>query len=249
MPASRFLPALLALALGAAPIRAQVVDNDISWVQLFHEQRLDARWALFGDLQLRRAALDGSEPQQLLARPGITYTVSPAVRLAGGYAYIGTARYGDAPAATPFPEHRLWQQLLVNGPAGTIAWQGRFRLEQRWIGTTRALPGGNWEVADWTFRQRFRAMARATVDAPKLGIAEPRLYLTVWNEAFFHLFEPVSGRSFDQNRASLQVGWRFSPRLRVEVGALEQYVSRGPPRLSERNRGLLVTVWTTAGAP
>ncbi len=237
--------------LAAVPhaVRAQTVDNDIAWVQLFHEQRLSPRWALFGDAQLRRSGVTGAEPQQLLLRPGILYTFSPRVRVGAGYAWVGTARYGQAPAATPFPEHRTWQQLLLSAATGPVAWQARFRMEQRWLGQTRALTSGEWEVTDWTFRQRFRPMVRATVNAPAVGLDAPALYLTAWDELFVHVGEQVLGRTLEQNRASVQLGWRFSPRLRVEAGYFNQFIWRGAPRVSENNTGLLVTIWTVAGAP
>ena len=236
-----------ATAVLLAPrLTAQTASNEHAWVQLFSEHRLNARLALFGDLQVRRSA-GGAAPQQLLLRPGLLYTVSPRLRVGAGYAFVQTERYGGAPVVVPFPEHRTWQQLLVHAATGNVAWQGRLRLEQRWIGITRVTPMNDVEVTDWRFRQRVRPMVRATVNAAEVGIDVTPLYLTAWNELFVHVGGQVNGETLDQNRASLQLGWRFSPGLRIEAGYLQQFIRRGAPGRSEINNTVLVTLWTTTG--
>ncbi len=241
--------ALVVVALAVSlPLYAQTVANTHAWAQLMHEHRLDTRWSLFGDLQVRRAE-SGAAPQQLLLRPGILFTISPALRLGAGYAYVETERYGAAPTAVPFPEHRIWQQLVASTSTGDVAWQGRLRTEQRWIGATRVTPSGQVEVTDWRYRQRLRPMVRASVNAPSFGIDAPRLYLTGWNELFLHVGEQVNGETLDQNRSSLQIGWRFSPRVRLEAGYLHQFIRRGAPGTSESNHTLLLTLSSISGAP
>ena len=80
-----------------APARRSAT-NAHAWLQLFGEHRLDQRWALNLEAQLRRADLAGRTPQQLLLRPGVLYQPGGGVVLGAGYAYAGTAVYGDAPA-------------------------------------------------------------------------------------------------------------------------------------------------------
>ena len=252
----RHLPALAAagvLAIACAPAAhaqapapaRRTATNTHAWLQLFGEHRLDARWALNLEAQLRRADLAGATPQQLLLRPGVLYQAGGAV-LGAGYAYAGTSVYGDAPAAAPFPEHRTWQMLQFPGRTGPVAWSHRLRTEQRWVGRIRTVDG----VAahdGYAFRQRARAMTRATVDAPALGIALPKAYLTGWGELLVHVGENPDGQIFDQSRVALQAGWRLTPRLRAEAGYLQQFLQRGGSRVSENNHTLVLSLFAVTG--
>lgn len=237
------------VAITAAPdARAQAarrhVEQELLWLQLFHEQRVGGGVSLLGEVQLRRADLAGRTPQQLLARTGVLYAVTPQLGVGLGYAYAGTSVYGDLPAPRPFPEHRLWQQLTLAQTTGAVRWSQRFRVEQRWIGRVDAATG---ELAEYLFRQRFRPLLRANVDLPRLGIPAPRLYLTAWDELFVVAGETTDGQVFDQNRLALQLGVRFGPRVRAELGVLQQLVQRGGSRSVEDNRVVVLSVFTVAG--
>jgi hypothetical protein len=253
----RLLPLLLAAALAAPlapPLAAQTalarrsVSNEVAWLQLFGEHRLDARWSLNLEAQLRRADLAGRTPQQLLLRPGVLYQLGGGALLGAGYAYAGTSVYGGAPSAAPFPEHRAWQMLQFPGRTGAVAWSHRLRAEQRWVGRVRAA-GGVARHDGYVFRQRGRAMTRATVDAPRLGVPLPRAYLTSWGELLINAggFEGSQGQIFDQSRLAAQVGWRFTPRLRAEAGYMQQFVQRGGSRVNENNHTLVVSLFAVTG--
>jgi hypothetical protein len=230
--AALLLPA--AAAAQTAPRRH--VEHAHAWLQLFGEQRVSKRWALYGDAQLRRAEPWG-KPQQLLLRPGVLYDAAPNVRLGLGHAYAYTSVYGELPAAAPFAEHRVWEQVQFAARTGVVAWSHRLRAEQRWI-----------EQGDaWRFRQRARIMTRATVDAPALGIPAAPLYLTGHGELFAQIGATSDGQVFDQSRLALQGGWRASPRLRVEAGYMQQLIQRGGSRTTENNHTLLVSVFATGG--
>ena len=237
--------AVVGLAVGlAAPARAQTpprrVSQDIAWLQLFEEHRLDADWSWLGELQLRRADVPGRTPQQLLARTGLQRRVAAGATVAAGYAYVHTSVYGEAPGPAPFDEHRAWQQLQLAHRTGAVAWTHRFRAEQRWLEQPA--------TASWRFRQRARAFTRATVDAPSLGVALPRAYVTPWAELFVGVGAVPNGQIFDQSRVALQAGWRFGPRLRVEGGYMQQFVQRGGARETESNHALVLSVFAVTGA-
>jgi len=213
------------------------VEQSHAWLQLFGEQRVSKRWALHLEAQPRRADLGGRTPQQTLVRTGLLYDVTPGTRLGFGHAFAHTSVYGEAPAAAPFGEHRIWQQLTLASRTGAVTWQHRFRAEQRWLEQ-----GGAWR-----FRQRARAFTRASVDAPSLGVPVKRAYLTTHGELFAQIGATPDGQVFDQSRVAVQGGWRFSPRLRVEAGYLQQLIQRGGSRTTENNHTLLVSVFATGG--
>lgn len=238
------LLSLAPIALGAQTPARTRATNEHAWFQAFHEQRLTDRWAFHGEVQLRRADVGLRSPQQTLLRSGMLYDVTPGLRSGGGYAYAWTSVYGEAPAATPSPEHRVWQQLQVASRTGPVAWAHRFRAEQRWLGQT-VRDGDDVEVASWRFRQRARAMTRATIDAPTLGIPVRRAYLTAHGELFAQVGATPDGQVFDQSRVAMHAGWRLTPAARLEAGYMQQLIQRGGSRLTENNHTLVVSLFTT----
>ena len=132
------LAILLLLAAGAERLTAQVgrvtAVHKHSWLNYFGNHPINNRWGAHIEAQWRRSGLF-EDPMQLLLRWGANYYLTPNVTLTGGYSYIRTYRYGDYPTAATFPEHRIWQQvLLVQRLKPRVPLQHRYRLEQRNIG-------------------------------------------------------------------------------------------------------------------
>jgi hypothetical protein len=230
------------LAQAPAPAR-DAVQNANAWLMYFGDHALGrSRWALHAEAQVRRAEL-GRTWQQLLVRPGLTYTVTPQARLTGGYAWIDTHEYGEQPAAARFPEHRLWQQLTVTHPTGRVAWSHRYRVEQRWVGimdpATDARTG-------WRYSNRVRYLGRASLPLRGSTIAVGTPYLTAYDELFVSAGRQVRNNVFDQNRAYAAVGWRLAPTLRLEAGYLHQLILKPSGAQMEHNHTVQVGFFSGA---
>ena len=135
LPSCALIAALL-LAMPATPALAQSGDWEsvhqaATWVNASADHALSARSAFWFDGHWRRTGI-GAEPQQLLLRPGLQFTLRNGLRIGGGYAYIATAPYGDVPIAAPTREHRGWQQLSFGHALGSSSVSHRLRWEQRW---------------------------------------------------------------------------------------------------------------------
>jgi len=238
---------IAALALGGARAGAQdgprrVVDQPTAWLMYFGDHALAGRWALHAEAQVRRA--DGLRTwQQLLVRPGLVYTLGPAARLAAGYALVETWPYGEQPAPARFTEHRLWQQLTLAQATGRVAWQHRYRLEQRWVHR----PLGATGATDRVYSNRMRYLARATLPlvGRTLDAGEP--YASVYDEVFVSWGRNVGRNVLDQNRAYAALGWRATASTRIEAGYLLQLVLKPDGVQMERNHSLQLGVF--AGAP
>ncbi len=239
------LPALVVSR--SAPLSAQgrrTVDNAHSWYSYFGEHSLGGRWSLWTDVHVRREGL-GATWQQLLIRPGLTYRLNDRARLGAGYGYIVTHQYGDDPIPARFPEHRVWQQLVLTHDAGRVQFAQRYRMEQRWLGVmdTSARPrGGDDRVRDWRRLSRVRYQLRATLPL-RTGPVGP--YATAFNEAFVAVGRSGRANVFDQNRAFAGLGWRFTARWRAEAGFMQQLIIRADGRSAEDNRTLAVSVFST----
>ena len=209
-------PALvLALVLAAAlALPARAADSQqTGWAGWFSNWKFDQRIGLVSDLQLR--SNDQWEgPRNLLVRPGLSWYAAPGHTLSAGYAYIGTYNRG-APDAT---EHRIWQQYVASYTVGAASLSQRLRLEQRFIGR----PG-----APDTYADRFRWFSRLQWPLHGALPFTRGSFLALQNEAMVNLShrDELNGRFFDQNRAYIALGWRWSPDTDVEIGYLNQWIN------------------------
>jgi hypothetical protein len=229
------------LALGGGLSAADQSDSNSNlWLNYVGDHPLgNDPWGLHLEAQVRRADY-GENWQQLLLRPGINYTFSPALTLSAGYAWVETYPYGDIPVAADFPEHRLWEQAVVSHKAFGLDWTHRFRLEQRRIGEVNAATG---DVANWRYENRIRYMLRTTIPLSD----DKKWYLALWDEVFFNFGSNVSMNYLDQNRAFIGLGRQLSDTTRLEIGFMEQTIQRRGGNIWENNH--TVTVWLTSKWP
>lgn len=194
---------------GAAPAGAN------TWLTFLSDARLSKRWGLHADGQLRRAK-DAYQPQQL-ARIGINYHVAPALQLTAGYARASSYFHNDYASASPLPEHRLYQQVLLRDDSGRVHTQHRYRLEQRWV----RRPGD----AQATYLNRMRYQLRLVVPLGNKGKLEPGTPYLAGADEIFLGFGASAGRNFlEQNRAYLALGYQFTKTVAMEAGYQHQMV-------------------------
>ncbi|MFN8665720.1 MAG: DUF2490 domain-containing protein [Gemmatimonadaceae bacterium] len=246
----RFISVLLAgvaaLLLQPPPVAGaqgsrQTRENFNAWFNLVGENRFSRKWYLDYDVSLRRSGpLD--EMQQILPRMGVRYQVNPAVRLTWGYAFAETWPYGKLPNTFRFPEHRMWEQLQLNHAIGRVALNHRYRLEQRWLGRV-GLQDGEESVQNWVRTNRMRYRIQATLPLQGKTLDDGEFYVQGNNELFVNWGANVQFNVFDQNRTTVAVGRRFSEKLRVEVGYLEQVVEKSSGRQLERNHTLVFAMY------
>ena len=240
-----FILALLLVMATTVGVRAadKSDSNGHLWLNYVGDHPIgDGPWGLHLEGQFRRADFGGNW-QQIVIRPGINYTFSPAWSASVGYAYINTFRYGDYPALDSFPEHRIWQQVSYTHKALRLEWQHRVRLEQRLIGELGADSRGGYEVENFRYENRFRYMLRTTIPLT----ADKKTYLALWDEVFFNFGSNVLGNHFDQNRAFIGIGRKLTATSRLEVGWLEQTLQRRGGAIWENNHTL--SVWITSKWP
>ncbi len=237
-PAQILRAALLVTLLAGISVHAadRSDSNAHLWLNYVGDHPIgDRPWGLHLESQFRRADFGGSW-QQILIRPGINYTFSPAWSASLGYAYVDTFRYGDYPALDSFPEHRIWEQVSYTHKALRLEWQHRVRLEQRFIGELGDDGRGGYEVENRRYENRFRYMLRTTIPLT----ADEKTYLALWDEVFFNFGSNVSGNHFDQNRAFIGIGRKLTATSRLEVGWLEQTLQRRGGTIWENNHTLAV---------
>ena len=239
-----------AVALPAA-VGAQASGGDSTnhepnaWVVYSGSHAWSSRFGLYLEGQVRRA--DGVRaPKQLLFRPGLQYRWTERVAVTAGYAYQRTSPHGILAAPVAVPEHRAWEQVEVETPAGRLGVEHRVRLEHRWEQEVETSPGLAARRAGWASSTRARYQLRATRPLHGGAPDAPGWYLTATAEPFARVSGGGGGRAFDQSRAFLGAGRRWGKGLRVEGGYLNQHdvPERGPAR--ETSHVLQLAVYSDA---
>lgn len=206
--------------------------NAHTWLMYFSDARLTERWGVHTEAQLRRSEVLAGSQQEFL-RAGLNYYAGPRLMLTGGYAYALTHPYGEFPAASRFPEHRIYQQVLLRDALGRVQVSHRYRQEQRWL----RRPGND----QFTYLNRTRYQLRLMLPLNSTGQLQPNTpYLAAANEVFMNFGRNVANNFFDQNRASLALGYQFSKATSLEVGYLHQLVQQGSGTVFEHNHTLQI---------
>jgi hypothetical protein len=109
-------------------------------------------------------------------------------------------------------ERRIWQQLLWVKKYAHLNLTSRLRFEQRFF--------SNNPVVGWRIRQLLKMVLPLSY--------KPKWSLIGSNEVFLHN-SYLNGRhitGFDQNRFFLGTGYKINKAVTLEVGYLNQYISR-----------------------
>ncbi|WP_353267117.1 DUF2490 domain-containing protein [Gemmatimonas sp.] len=245
-------PALWAAVVLVAPAVGQAQPwttrhQDALWVGTFVDQPISKRTALWFDGSWRRMDF-GEEPQQLLLRPGVQFTLTPGVRVAAGYAWIATQPYGSLPIANPTREHRTWQQITLSHKAGQFTVSHRYRLEQRWSHPLLPVAGSDErDNGPTTYQNRLRYMPRVQANLGSATLNGRPLIGFAWDELLMPLGGPNQTFTVGQNRATAGIGIPLSARVRTEVGYMNLYNAFAARRANEVNHTLWVS-WHYTGA-
>ena len=216
---------ILVLSLLSIGLHASVYSQktNTAWLASFNTISVSKKLSLHADLQFRSGD-DFSTMQTLLLRPGLNYKISSRFTATAGYAYILNRRSIDGITGYA-PEHRTWQQLLVNQSAGPVAISHRFRLEQRFISKS-VVDGDELKQDGNTYANRLRYFFRGVLPFNRTIPFTKGAFAAIQDEVFLNVGNnsAVNGRSFDQNRAYFAVGYRLNKQFDLEAGYMNQYV-------------------------
>jgi Protein of unknown function (DUF2490) len=214
--------------------------NNTNWLQTFATINLNKKWSIHVEYQWRRT--DGVKYwQQGLFRTGVNYKLTDNVILHAGYAEAETFKYGDFPIAPngTFPEHRLYEQMVLRQPLNKFLITHRFRIEQRWLGRVKA--GTHREIEDWIFLHRFRYQFRTQLALNK------KWYAAAADEIFIGAGKNVGVNIFDQNRIFLLAGVKLNKNISVEGGYFNQTLQQGRrinnSTIMQRNNGVVLSTF------
>ncbi len=194
-------------------------NNSIGWLAYTGNFKISPKLSIHTEYQWRRT--DGLKHwQQGLFRTGVNYAITKDVSINAGYAFAETFIYGDYPANFAFPEHRLYEQVIIKNPIGKLDLNHRFTLEQRFVGRVTAL--NNVKSTEYIYLNRMRYRVRAEVPLTK-GNAGKNIWSAIaQDEIFIGWGNKIGTNIFDQNRIGLLLGYRINKQIKLEAGYINQ---------------------------
>lgn len=197
-------------------MQSQTPNNQLgAWYMYFYNHQFkESQWGIQGDVQYRNWNIAG-DLEQLLLRSGVTYTPKNAdVKFTLGYAHITSGVSGSSNATSV--ESRMYQEALLPQKVGKRFYLNhRFRYEQRF-------------VEDQDFRTRFRYTLFANIPLNTPDFSDKTYYLALYNELFVNGETEISNGAevelFDRNRTYLGLGYVLNPKMRLQLGWMNQKV-------------------------
>lgn len=236
---TRFFTILLLFVYTVSSAQTRLSQEEkIGWAAFYCNSPAKGKVNLLAEYQFRRVDY-GESWQQSLLRLGVNYKVNAQITTQLGFAWVLTYPYGEyslSPVSKTYPEYRIHEQVVVTSAIGKATLTNRLRLEQRWVGKFQTV---NSEHPDtWTYLNRVRHLMRIDIPVSK------KVYTGVFNEIFIDFGKNVGENVFDQNRASLFVGYKFNNRWKLEGGLFNQTLELGREinnkNLFQYNNGFLI---------
>lgn len=205
---------------------AQTIKQSTGWLFLMNNTKINDNWGAYMDIQLRSAD-QFDHVRNLMFRPGVTYYINKKSEATLGYLLNETYNTSSSGIGT-LTEHRIWEQYIYKHKVNTANFSHRFRLEQRFI--ERA---NNEDLFAQRFRYFFRIILPLQKDKQNFDKGP---FAALQNEVFLNVQHKneLNGYVFDQNRAYLAAGYRFGPKLDIELGYMNQS-SKGASRNTMNN--------------
>lgn len=199
-------------------------NNSIGWFVYTGTFKIKPKIALHTEYQWRRVDRIKNR-QQGLFRTGINYALLKDISLNAGYAFAETFPYGDYPVATAFPEHRIYEQIVLNSPVDIVALSHRFTLEQRFVG--KILNENNNRNIDWVYLNRLRYRVRAEIPITKKKQDKNIWSVAFMDEIFIGWGKNIGTNIFDQNRLAVLLNYKINQHIKIEAGYLNQILQQG----------------------
>ena len=192
------------------------------WLASFNTFKLNNHLSLHFDGQLRSTD-QWQQVGTILLRPGLNFRLNKTITFTGGYALV-LGRRNVSGLSSLLPEHRIWQQAIVNQKVKNITVAHRLRFEERFL--PRPKVGNNVLKADGHDQAfRLRYFIRTVFPLQPTASFTQGSHLALQNEVFLNTGNKtaVNGKAFDQNRLYGAIGHRFAGKMDVELGYLNQY--------------------------
>jgi len=174
-----------------------------SWHMYFGTNKVSDKLSIHTEAQLRYYE-QGNNFNQLLLRTGLNYHINANAIATFGYGYITTdGTFEEFPDEINSKEHRIFQQFILKNKVSNVAFEHRYRLEQRFL---------NFDDRKDT---QHRARYRLQVTLPLTKV----IFLNFYDEIFINLQDNI----FGQNRLYGALGFNVFKNISLQVGYLKNH--------------------------
>jgi hypothetical protein len=178
-----------------------------NWLMYFGTNKVSDDFSIHSEIQYRNHTIAPINVEQLLLRIGLNYHFSDRAFVTAGYAYIPSYVFESDQKSPETEEHRIWQQFILTNTIGSVKFEHRYRLEQRWVSQ------------EYRNRFRYRLMLFVPLNKPK--IEKGTLFLGVYDEIFINAEKTF----FDRNRLYGALGYQLNKNTNVQAGIMHQQVN------------------------
>jgi hypothetical protein len=190
-----------------------------AWMGYFNQTRFSNKWGMWADLHLRTKEDFFSNLSVGIARIGLTYYVSDAVKLTAGYGYVNFFP-GDNHSKISQPEHRPWQQIQWHTKYTKTRTMQILRLEERY---RRKILNDSTLADGYSFNWKLRYNFLFQVPLSKKG-PEPKTWSFILNnEVHINFGKQIVNNYFDQNRFFLGFAYHTNKVDNVQVGYMNVF--------------------------
>lgn len=178
-----------------------------AWFFLSHTQKLNKKFSILADVQLRSTD-QLTYLSTLLLRTALSYHLNKNQAFALGVAHKGDWEVEEG-GKRYLPEQRIFQQYLQNFKLERMEMMIRGRLEQRFV-----------KDSGYQFSQRARLLLSAQIPLLADKDFTRGIYANLQDEVFLNVQnrENVNGSFLDQNRPYISAGYRLSKKMDIEFG-------------------------------
>lgn len=194
------------------------------WAASLNTLKLNEKFGIHYEAQFRSSD-QWQHLGTLLLRTGLNYSIKKNIIATAGYGYIHNRRVINGISGYA-PEHRLFEQLIISHPLAYTSLSHRFRLEQRFIGTSHT-SGNSFHNDGNAYSNRLRYFFRTLLPIATSSEFRRGPFFAIQNEIFVNIGDKsaVNGEFFDQNRAYGALGYRFTKKVDAEFGYMNQYIN------------------------
>jgi len=223
MKKSLFLGLVLFL-MGSILNRVGAQSQFSGWLATFATIKSGKKTSVHADIQWRSSA-QVEHMQTLLIRAGLNYHLNKQWTATAGYAFTYNRRNVNNVNGYA-PEHRIWEQMQYGHRLNIVSISHRLRLEQRFIGQS-SVQNNELKTDNYAYVNRIRYFIKTTVPFRRQKPLTRGMFALLQEEVFLNFgnTENVNGKTFDQNRIFLALGYRLNRSLDLEAGYMNQYSS------------------------
>lgn len=186
------------------------------WAGFTEQVRLNDKWLVWVDADIRTKEQYVNGLFQFLFRPGITYLLKPDLRFTGGYTFVNHYPMDNHKFISQ-PENRYWLQFQWFPQFKKLMLTQRIRFERRYrrnILDDYNLAPGYYSNS----RLRFHVLAQYPLS--KRRFKAGTFSLVTYDEIMLNLGKKTNLNYFDQNRFFLGLAYHFNENNNLHLGYL-----------------------------